>query len=112
MKKSILFSLFVLLLFSCTKDKVKIAEKEVNCDDTISFNTQVLNVIEEKCFSCHNAGQSPTLNNHETIASNASLILKTLKADGSPLMPLGGPALDNSFIEKFTCWINQGKLNN
>jgi hypothetical protein len=39
--------------------------------------------------------------------------LNSLRGEGGKqLMPQGGPALQDSLIEQFSCWVNQGKLNN
>jgi hypothetical protein len=35
-----------------------------------------------------------------------------MKANGYQLMPIGGPALPDSTIQKISCWINQGKQDN
>jgi hypothetical protein len=35
-----------------------------------------------------------------------------MKANGYQLMPIGGPALPDSTIQKVKCWIEQGKLDN
>jgi hypothetical protein len=35
-----------------------------------------------------------------------------MKQDGYQLMPIGGPALPDSTIQKIACWISQGKLDN
>jgi hypothetical protein len=55
---------------------------------------------------------APTLTGHENVASNANLILSSLKGEGVQLMPAGGPALNDSLINQFSCWISQGKSNN
>jgi hypothetical protein len=114
MKKYFLPVLFVglslVLIFSCKKDKV-IATCESN--ETVYFSTQIMPMIQENCISCHDAGMTaPTLTGHANVASNANLILSSLKGEGVQLMPLGGPALNDSLINQFSCWISQGKKNN
>lgn len=106
------FSCFAIAL-SCTKEKVPVPTIDPNCVDTISFSAQIAPMISTNCASCHDTGNSTgyTLTNHTNISSNASAILNSLK--GNPqLMPQGGPALNDSLIQQFTCWINQGTLNN
>ena len=101
-----------LLFVNCSKDKAPTGFTTADCPDTIKFSTQILPMMTDNCFSCHNTGQSPALSDHASIAGNADKILKTLKAEGAPLMPDGGPALPDSLIQQFQCWLNQGKLNN
>lgn len=101
------------LALSCSKDKVPAAIFDLNCDDTISFSSQIAPMISANCASCHGISNSTgyTLTNHTNISSNATAILNSLK--GTPqLMPQGGPALNDSLIQQFECWINQGTLNN
>lgn len=97
----------------CTKDKAPAPMIGANCSDTISFSQQIAPVIQDKCSSCHGsgAGTSPVLSNHAEIAGQAENILNALH--GTPqLMPQGGPALEDSLIQQFNCWIQQGKMNN
>ena len=104
-------SIFFVVISSCTKEKVPISNT-VTCTDTILFSTQIEPMIQNNCISCHAVGGSfPTLTNHAEISANASVILSTMK--GSPqLMPLNGPALNDTLIQQFSCWISQGKANN
>jgi hypothetical protein len=96
---------------SCKKDQTPKGFISTDCPDTIKFSTQILPMISENCFSCHNNGTSPTLSNHTNISSNAAKMLKSMKGE-LQLMPQGGPAINDSLIKQFECWINQGKLNN
>jgi hypothetical protein len=104
-------TIFFAVLSSCTKEKVP-TSNTVICTDTIFFSSQIEPMIQNNCTSCHNIGGSlPTLTNHAEIASYASSILSTM--NGSPqLMPLNGPPLNDTLIQQFSCWINQGKANN
>lgn len=107
--------LFSILNFSCAKEKVPGQVIDPNCTDTISFSTQIVPMISNNCVSCHDTGNSTgyTLTNHTNISSNASDMLNAMHGTGGfQLMPEGGPALHDSLIQQFSCWINQGKLNN
>lgn len=98
---------------SCTKAKAPVNMGPVTCSDTISFSQQIAPMIQANCSSCHGsgAGTSPVLSNHAEISSAAQDILGTLH--GTPqLMPQGGPALADSLIQQFDCWMQQGKMNN
>lgn len=107
------FTLYLSLISSCAKDKVSFVAPP-NCPDTISFNTQVLPMIQSNCTGCHNIGNGTgyTLTNHSNISSSADAILGSMHGTGYQLMPQGGPALPDSLIQKVECWIYQGKKNN
>ena len=96
---------------SCAKDKV-VSNPVVNCTDSVYFSAQITPMIQDNCLNCHNTGGTlPILTNHSEISSNASAVLNTLY--GTPqLMPQGGPALNDTLIQQFACWIEQGKKNN
>lgn len=110
---SILLASFFLGTTSCKKDKVT-SILDPNCTDTIYFNQEILPLITDNCTSCHDVGNSTgyTYTNHTNISANASSALNAMRGDGFQLMPQNGPALNDSLIQKFNCWINQGKLNN
>jgi hypothetical protein len=97
------------LLFSCKKDKISTV-----CIDTVHYSTQIAPMIATNCLSCHDVGNGTgyTLTNHTNISANASAVLNSLHGASVSLMPQGGPALNDSLIQQFTCWISQGKLNN
>ncbi|WP_343631071.1 cytochrome c [Fluviicola sp.] len=109
-------SMAVLALFlpsACTKAKAPVPLPEVTCSSTISFSAQIAPMIDANCASCHGAGAgtSPTLSNHAEISANAEAMIQAMR--GTPeLMPQGGPALPDSLIQQFQCWMEQGKLQN
>lgn len=100
------------VLNSCAKEKVPTVDTVPECADTIDYSAQIAPMIQTNCLGCHDVGGSlPTLTNYDEISTNATAILSTL--NGTPqLMPQGGPALSDTLIQQFTCWISQGKLNN
>ena len=102
------------LVFSCKKDQVPSVTVDTNCVDTVYFATQIAPMISSKCLSCHDVGNNTgyTLTNHTNISANASAVLNSLYGASVALMPKGGPALNDTLIQQFSCWINQGKLNN
>jgi hypothetical protein len=102
------------LVFSCKKDRVPAEIVDANCTDTISFAAAILPMIEANCVSCHGVGNSTgyTLTDYSNISSNASAVLSSIQPNSSNLMPQGGPALNDSLIQQFSCWKNQGALNN
>lgn len=106
-----LFGALILILLntsSCKKDKTPVIDE--NCTDTISFSQQIQPMMDNYCISCHQS-QAPVFTDHTSISANASAILNSLRGT-TQLMPLGGPALDDSLINQFNCWLSQGRLNN
>ena len=102
------------IVYSCTKDHVPAVIVDSNCTDTISFATQILPMIEANCVSCHGSPNSTgyTLTDYSNISANAAAILNSLSGTSVALMPQGGPALNDSLIQQFSCWKSQGTLNN
>jgi len=49
---TITWMIFLSLLISCTKDKVTYIAPP-NCPDTISFNSDILPLIQNNCTGCH-----------------------------------------------------------
>lgn len=112
-----LIPIFILVLTvaistSCSKEKVS-SLNNPNCNDTISYATQIKPMMDNYCVSCHGDGNGTgyIITSHSNTSSNATNILNAM--NGQPqLMPQNGPALHDSLIQQFNCWINQGKLNN
>ncbi len=114
--KIVLYSLVAGLFLSfigCTKDKVGFGGTP-NCTDTISFNQEVLPIIQAHCSGCHGSGNGTgyTLEDYSSVSTNASAVLGSMKGNGYQLMPIGGPGLPDSVIQKVECWMLQGKKNN
>jgi len=109
-----LFLVFFLMIFSCTKDKV---DDNVNlvCADVVSFGQEIEPLMNQHCIGCHNSSSASggyNLEGHTNISNQADQIIGVMQASGFQLMPIGGPALNDDLIQRFLCWIEQGKLNN
>lgn len=104
----------IFLSTSCTKDKAPNIQFDPSCSDTISFSQDVMPIITDNCISCHDEGNSTgyTFTTHSSISDNAGDMLGAMRQEGFQLMPQGGPALPDSLIKTFSCWIQNGKLNN
>jgi hypothetical protein len=101
------------ICFSCAKDKVP-AIIDPNCVEDVSFANDVWPIIEQNCTGCHGVGNSTgyVFTNHTNVSFNANAIIGSMRNEGFQLMPIGGPALPDSLIQKVSCWINQGSKNN
>lgn len=111
MKKIVLIGLLSVSFTSCRKDKVE-NYPNANCVDTVSFNNEILPLIQNNCTGCHDNQNGYSLTNHANISSNASAVIGSMRHNGYKLMPDGGPALPDSVIQRVECWVNQGKQNN
>ncbi len=99
---------------SCRKDKVQPLPPQT-CVDTVYFSSQILPLFQSNCAGCHSVGngQIMELTNHAQIFPKAEDCYNSMTASGGfSLMPKGGPALSDSLVELFNCWIVQGKQNN
>jgi len=99
---------------SCTKDRTPVENIDPNCSDTISFSQDIQPLFNDNCLSCHDVGNSTgyTFTNHAEISDKANQALGAMRAEGFQLMPQGGPALNDTLISLFQCWIQNGKQNN
>lgn len=99
----------------CTKDKAPTIIFDPNCSDTVSFSQDIMPIISSNCISCHDQGNSTgyTFTTHSSISENAMDMLNAMRNEaGFQLMPQGGPALPDSLIRLFSCWIQNNKPNN
>lgn len=119
--KSVYLVAFALLVsstffLSCDKDKTQeVVPVDPNCVDTVFFTTLEPIIIQTCSTSgCHDATAQGGINleGHANIAANAADVLSAFRHETPVLMPIGGPAVDVSVVQDFTCWISQGKLDN
>jgi len=107
------FLIIGFLLFSCTREKVTPIDQQ--CNTTVSFSNDIMPIMQANCIACHDQGNASggyDFSSYTAISANANALLGSVKANGYQLMPLGGPALPDSTIQKISCWINQGKQDN
>lgn len=104
---------FILFVCSCSKDKTPTLS-DSNCQDTVSFNSVVLPILEQNCFGCHAAGNSTgyVFFNYTSVKNQSTAILGAMQGQGYLQMPDNLDPLPDSTIQLVKCWINQGLLNN
>ena len=120
---SILIITVKLILVSCAKDKtpappviVEIVLDSV-CPDTVFYQTEIKTLIDQNCATsgCHDAVTHTAgydLTSYENVSANAQAILASMQPGAIPQqMPLGSP-LPDTVIQRFDCWVKQGKLEN
>ena len=113
--------LFMILLISigslsCSKDKVSVATIS-DCVDTISYSLQIQPMLDINCSTsgCHSSSSGAAgyiLTTHSEVSSASATVYDAINHTGSSPMPLGSPKLEDSLIQQFQCWIEQGELNN
>ena len=96
-----------LMINSCEKKKLV----KSNCTTTISYKNDIAPMMQQHCTNCHsNGAQSPDLTTHSGVANSATNCYGRMNDKGNPMPPNGN--LADSLIQKFSCWVTQGKLNN
>ena len=127
--RAIVFGFILLALLSaCTKDK----SATCNTCSTVSFKSDVIPIFSANCSlpACHNSSTSANkytdLDSAQAYASitrtgtgyvvpgnpSVSILLGQLYPNVSNHMPNNGGQLDDCSIQKISCWIQQGALNN
>lgn len=99
---------------SCTKDKAPNIVFDPNCSDTVSFSQDILPLFQDNCVACHDEGNSTgyTFTSYSNISAKSSEAIGAMRGEGFQLMPQDGPALPDSLIRMFNCWIQNGEPNN
>jgi hypothetical protein len=131
-------SMMFITLIGCTEKNI--TEPEQKPDPAIPFAN--FSSIQEKVFTpiCDQPGCHGNTNNQANLflaegqaysnivgvpsllfpgitrvipdSSSKSLIIKILKGEVSPRMPLGGPFLEDAVIDSIAEWIDNGAINN
>lgn len=110
---------FLVVLMSCRKDKVEVEPIDPEqCTETISYTNDIQPVLDVNCSTsgCHNANSGSAgyvFETHAQVAEHADIILSVIRHEsGFSPMPQGGQKLNDTIIENFECWVDQGKLFN
>lgn len=113
-KYLILIFLLMTAILACKKDKAP----NIVCTDTVSYATEIAPLINMNCSTsgCHDAITAESgydLTTHAAVSANADIIISVINQEGGfTPMPLGQSKLADSLINKFTCWANNGALDN
>lgn len=95
-----------------------------SCESSsVSFNREIVPILESFCYSCHDLTNAPSLGNGINLEGHFNFskyakdetdkLIGSLKWDGrgSP-MPQNGSKLDDCSINRIEVWIEEGRLNN
>ena len=113
--------LFFALLFivACSKDDDNDMNPDPMCDsDNMSFNDDILPILQSNCYDCHQQGNQISFISLEgyaavkPFADNGKLVGVINHNPGFPPMPDGRPKLPSCTIEKIESWVNDGAMNN
>lgn len=107
-------------LSACLKDRTSeyVEVAPVACADTVFFQAEIMGeIMDVSCntVGCHDAGTgsgSYVLENYTQVAGAATVLVGVMNYTAGLPMPQGSPKLADSLLQKFDCWIEQGKLNN
>lgn len=108
-----------LIVSSCYYDNEEELYPENTCKtDNMSYTNDVLPILEDNCYSCHNQASNQggvTLEGYSNLkvyVDNGKLLGVIKHEDGFPAMPQGQPQLGQCQIAKIEGWINQGASDN
>jgi mono/diheme cytochrome c family protein len=105
----------------CSKKSEDKLAPAVPCDTlNVSYQTQIVSILQENCYSCHGNGSTAgsggiNLNTYVNLkirADNGDLVGNVTHAAGYPGMPYGKPPLPSCEINTIVAWVHQGALNN
>jgi len=120
-RQILIFAGLAIILSSCLKDKTvePVPPPADLCIDNVNFNDELLIPLFNNscnvsgCHSTEDVAAGLVFVAHDSIAVKADVIFKTISHDPSTIpMPYVGDKLADSLIQKFDCWIQQGKLDN
>lgn len=100
------------IVSSCNKKPVTTA----TCTTTISYSADIVPLMSQNCTSCHNSSNAQggfNLTTYANVSSGSTKILKAMRhTSGTAAMPQGSAQLSSTIVDKFDCWIQQGKADN
>ncbi len=120
MKKALFIVGSIFILSSCLKDKTTeyTQPSPTTCSDTVYFQAEIMGeIMNVSCNTtgCHDAGTGSggyVLENYTQVSESATVLAGVMNYTAGLPMPQGSPKLTDSLLQKFDCWIEQGKLNN
>lgn len=105
----------------CSKKSEDKLAPPVPCDTAnVSYQNQVVPILQENCYPCHGNGSTAgsggiNLNSYVNLkvyADNGYLVGNVRHDPGYPGMPYGKPPLPSCEINTIVAWVHQGAINN
>lgn len=108
MRKFLTVISFGVLLASCTQDEVTETAAS-DCNENFTYDNDVQPIIMNNCATsgCHDGTQPPLLTNFTLVEASKSRV--KARAIDLKTMPPSGPLTDSE-IQKISCWIEQGAV--
>ncbi|MBP6432715.1 MAG: hypothetical protein KA319_13195 [Ferruginibacter sp.] len=117
----IIFIVFITSATSCYYDKYDLLyPNAANCDTAtvVSYSQKVVPLLQQQCYSCHNAANPSggiVMGTHATdkaIALNGKLYGSVAWSTGFSAMPKGGAKMSTCQLALIKKWIDAGSPNN
>jgi hypothetical protein len=117
-------SLFLLVIYSCTKQNEETLSNSTGTNtcntDSMSYANNVVPIMQSYCFTCHGIGSNGgsggiTLQGYDNLkpyVDNGKLVGNITHAPGYVPMPYGQPKMPDCEINQIVAWVDQGAKNN
>lgn len=109
----------VFYLAGCAKESADKLSGSATCDTThVSYSTQIVDILQNNCYSCHSGATPPTgirldtYANLKVFADNGFLVSAVTHDGVVTPMPYGLPKLPACEVNTIVAWVNQGAPNN
>ena len=106
-------------LGSCSKESADKLAGSTSCDTTnVSYSKQVLPILQDNCYTCHQGANSESGIDLSTFAilqahvQNGDVKSAVTHTGNVTPMPYQLPMLPSCELNTIVAWINQGALNN
>jgi hypothetical protein len=106
-------------LGSCSKESADRLAGTTTCDTTdVSYSKQILPILQDNCYSCHQGSNPPSGIDLSTFAvlqahvKNGDLTSAVTHTGSVTPMPYGLPMLPSCEVNTIVAWVDQGALNN
>lgn len=105
----------------CSKKSEDKLAPPVPCDTAnVSYQNQIVPILQENCYPCHGSGSSAgsgdiilsSYVNLKVYAGNGYLVGNVRHDPGYVGMPYGKPPLPSCEINTIVAWVHQGAINN
>jgi hypothetical protein len=117
-KEKLLFFSISIIITGCAYVKKDVVKAPCIIGTTVSYNADIVPIIQANCAACHSTGSNVSgilLETHAELkpwAQNGFLYGTISQASGYPAMPQGTVKLDDCTIATIKKWIDDGAPNN
>jgi hypothetical protein len=118
MKHFLFYITIVLMLISCASTSPDDLIDDTAITTPIKYNTDVFQIVESQCLSCHNDNFASGNNSYSTYAQfrdateNGNVIDRITRNVGDPSLMPQGNQMPQNLIDIITKWQTDGYLEN